>query len=161
MKEIGLKLKGKREESGLSIKEVAVDLKVEEDEIKSLEDGIKDNFKDINILKELISNYAKYLGFDSEELLDEFNEYLFEQTSRISLDDINKALEVKLENEKDKVSSPYTIEKKEKNKFLIFGIVFGIVLFLIFFASYFIVSDLFGEEDNNTEDNVSYLIGGM
>ena len=48
MKEIGLKLKEKREESGLSLGEVAVDLKVEDDEIKSLEEGIKDNFKDIN-----------------------------------------------------------------------------------------------------------------
>jgi len=159
MKEIGLKLKGKREESGLSIKEVAVDLKVEEDEIKSLEDGIKDNFKDINILKELISNYAKYLGFDSEEMLDQFNEYLFDQTSRISLEDIQKARELKEEKEKDKIVSPYTLNKRDKSKISLFAGIIILVLLVVFFISYFLVKNIVS---NNRVDrvNVSYMMGG-
>ena len=116
MKEIGLKLKTKREENGLSVLEVADDLKVTASDISDLEEGLRDNFKDIDKLKTLIGEYAKYLGFDREEMIDKFNEYLFEQTSRISLEDIQKAKELKDKKEKNKISSPYTIEKKEKNK---------------------------------------------
>ena len=70
MKEIGLKLKTKREENGLSVLEVADDLKVTASDISDLEEGLRDNFKDIDKLKTLIGEYAKYLGFDKEEMID-------------------------------------------------------------------------------------------
>ena len=158
MKDIGLKLKNKREENGLSIDEVAEDLKVSVRAIENLEEGSRDNFKDITVLKALIQDYAKYLGFDSEKMLDEFNEYVFDQTSRISLEDIKKAKELKIENEKEKISSPYTIEKKEKGlrPLIIGGIVFTLVV--VFCVSYFVVSRII-EQDRN-DSNVSYKIGG-
>ncbi len=158
MKEIGLKLKTKREENGLSVLEVADDLKVTASDISDLEEGLRDNFKDIDKLKTLIGEYAKYLGFDREEMIDKFNEYLFEQTSRISLEDIQKAKELKDKKEKNKISSPYTIEKKEKNKIII-GIVIAVILIFVFFISYFIVNKIV--MDKKTSDiGVSYLIGG-
>lgn len=158
MKEIGLKLKTKREENGLSVLEVADDLKVTASDISDLEEGLRDNFKDIDKLKTLIGEYAKYLGFDKEEMIDKFNEYLFEQTSRISLEDIQKAKELKEKKEKNKVSSPYTIEKKEKNKVII-GIVVAVILIFVFFISYFVVNKIV--MDKKTSDiGVSYLIGG-
>lgn len=158
MKEIGLKLKTKREENGLSVLEVADDLKVTASDISDLEEGLRDNFKDIDKLKTLIGEYAKYLGFDREEMIDKFNEYLFEQTSRISLEDIQKAKELKDKKEKNKISSPYTIEKKEKNKIII-GIVVAVILIFVFFISYFVVNKIV--MDKKTSDiGVSYLIGG-
>ncbi len=158
MKEIGLKLKTKREENGLSVLEVADDLKVTASDISDLEEGLRDNFKDIDKLKTLIGEYAKYLGFDREEMIDKFNEYLFEQTSRISLEDIQKAKELKEKKEKNKISSPYTIEKKEKNKVII-GIVVAVILIFVFFISYFLVNKIV--MDKKTSDiGVSYLIGG-
>ncbi len=158
MKEIGLKLKTKREENGLSVLEVADDLKVTASDISDLEEGLRDNFKDIDKLKTLIGEYAKYLGFDREEMIDKFNEYLFEQTSRISLEDIQKAKELKEKKEKNKIFSPYTIEKKEKNKVII-GIVVAVILIFVFFISYFVVNKIV--MDKKTSDiGVSYLIGG-
>ena len=140
------------------MKEVADDLKVTASDISDLEEGLRDNFKDIDKLKTLIGEYAKYLGFDKEEMIDKFNEYLFEQTSRISLEDIQKAKELKDKKEKNKISSPYTIEKKEKNKIII-GIVIAVILIFVFFISYFIVNKIV--MDKKTSDiGVSYLIGG-
>ena len=158
MKEIGLKLKTKREENGLSVLEVADDLKVTASDISDLEEGLSDNFKDIDKLKTLIGEYAKYLGFDKEEMIDKFNEYLFEQTSRISLEDIQKAKELKDKKEKNKISSPYTIEKKEKNKIII-GIVVAVILIFVFFISYFIVNKIVMNK-KTSDIGVSYLIGG-
>lgn len=158
MKDIGLKLKEKREENGLSIEEVADDLKVTSGDIENLEEGLRDYFKDIDVLKKLICDYSKYLGFDSNEMIDWFNEYLFDQTSRISLEDIEKAKELKEEKEKDRVSSPYTIEKKEKNK-IYFGILITFILLVVFFVSYFVVIKVVNAE-NIEEDDVSYMIGG-
>ena len=78
MKNIGLKLKDKREENGLSIEEVAEDLKMRPSQISSIEEGKTEDFKDVFYLKYFIRDYAKYLGLDSERILDEFNEYLFD-----------------------------------------------------------------------------------
>lgn len=159
MKDIGLKLKNKREENGLSITEVADDLKIKFSDVESLEEGIRDNFKDINFLKNLIQDYAKYLGFDSEEMLDQFNEYLFDQTSRISLEDIQKARELKEEKEKDKIVSPYTLNKRDKSKISLFAGIIILVLLVVFFISYFLVKNVVS---NNRVDrvNVSYMMGG-
>ena len=91
MKDIGLKLKEKREENGVSIEEAAEDLKLRPSQIVSIEEGKKEDFDDVFYLKYFIRYYAKYLGLDGEELVDEFNEYLFDYTSKIPLDAIEKA----------------------------------------------------------------------
>ena len=88
MKDIGLKLKEKREENGVSVEEAAADLKMRPSQIISLEEGKKEDFKDVMTLKYFIRDYAKYLGLDGEKLVDEFNEFLFDFTSKIPVDKI-------------------------------------------------------------------------
>ena len=111
MKNIGTKLKDKREENGLSIEEVSED------------------FKDVFYLKYFIRDYAKYLGLDSEKILDEFNEYLFDRTSKIPVDLIEKAKNEK-KNEEE-VVSPYTKENNKKIRIPKWIIGLGIVIIVI------------------------------
>ena len=155
MNEIGLKFKEKREEDGLSVSEVAEDLKVEESDIECLEDGNKDHFSDIYTLKDLISNYAKYLGFDSEEVVDKFNEYMFSATSRISLDDIEKARKLKQLSIKNDVSSPYTNIKTNKKNAFVYGIIIFVILLIVFFVSYALVNKFLNTRNNY--NNISYV----
>ena len=82
MDSIGSILKDTREQSGVSIKEASEDLNINEAFLLNIEEGKIGCFKDIFELKEYISNYAKYLGLDSEKLIDDFNEYMFEYTSK-------------------------------------------------------------------------------
>ena len=115
MKEIGEALKDARENIGLSLEEVANDLKLRPSQIESIESGNVEAFKDVFYLKSLIRDYSKYLGLDYDDMIDEFNEYLFDHTSRISLDDIKKAKKKASKKQKidpNRVASPYTIEKK-------------------------------------------------
>ena len=157
MKEIGLKLKNKREENGVTKEEAASDLKVETSQIESIEEGRKEDFEDILALKELIQDYAKYLGLDGEELLDEFNEFLFEQTSKISLTDIEEAIKEKEIREKDlKILSPYTVEKN--NKKTICGIVIGLIILIIIGAVCYML--LYSNKTSKTtvNSNVSYKL---
>lgn len=112
MKEIGQKLRETRLEMEISVSEAASDLKLSSSQIEELEDGNIEAFSDIFYLKYFIRDYAKYLGLDYEELVDDFNEYLFDYTSKISLDDIKNAKEKAVKEEKNLVKSPYTVEKK-------------------------------------------------
>ena len=135
MKEIGEKLKEARESMGITIEEAASDLKIRASQVESIEDGDKDAFKDIFYLKMFIKNYSKYLGLDSDKMVEEFNEYLFDFTSKISIDDIRKAEKEQKKKNKGlktvKIASPYTVEKQEHQvpRFLIIlGIIISIVI---------------------------------
>ena len=92
MKEIGEKLKDARENIGISIEEAAEDLKIRPSQIEDIEQGNMDAFQDVFFLKYFIRDYSKYLGLDYENVVDEFNEYLFDYTSKISLSDITSKL---------------------------------------------------------------------
>lgn len=146
MKEIGEKLKAARESIGIPLEEASTDLKIDKTQLENLEKGNMETFKDIVNVKYLIRDYAKYLGLDKEDLVDDFNEYLFDYTSKISLEDIKEA-KAKKEGKDNKVRSPYTTikEKKEVNVLLvviIFIIILGTALTI---HSYFI---------NTKNDNV-------
>ena len=154
MKNIGLKLKEKREENGLSIEEVAEDLKMRPSQITSIEEGKKDDFKDIFYLKYFIRDYAKYLGLDSEKIIDEFNEYLFDETSKIPIDIIEQAKKEKKEDTEE-LSSPYT--KKEKNKIKIPKIIIGLfILIILIIVGYIIASNYKGNDFS--DNNITYSI---
>lgn len=153
MNEIGIKLKEKREENGVSVEEAAEDLKLRPSQITSIEEGKKEDFKDIILLKSMIKDYSKYLGLDSEEIIDQFNEYLFDYTSKIPLEVIEKAKEEKKDEVKEFVS-PYTNVKKDNNTFKIILIcvvilVIGVVGFLIFNSK---------QNSSKINDNVTYAI---
>ena len=152
MKDIGLKLKEKREENGVSVEEVAEDLKMRPSQIISLEEGKKEDFKDVLFLKYFIRDYAKYLGLDGEEMVDEFNEFLFDFTSKIPVLEIEKA---KLNNvNKKEVISPYTSEVSDKKGLKIILLIVGIIVLLV--VSYFIMSNIKGNDFQ--DDNVTYTI---
>lgn len=157
MKEIGLKLKLKREENGVSLEEAATDLKMRASQLESIEEGRKDDFKDVFSLKYFIRDYAKYLGLDGEEMLDDFNEYLFEQTSKISLEDIEQARKEKEEREKNmKILSPYTITQKDKKKvYILIGVI--ILVVVIGIISYIAVRNQ--NKNDFVDRKVSYKIG--
>ena len=135
MKEIGEKLKEARESMGITIEEAATDLKLRPSQLENIEEGNREAFKDVFYLKMFIKNYSKYLGLDYDEMVEEFNEYLFDFTSKISIEDIKKAEKEQRKKEKKlktvKIASPYTVEKQQQKqvpKFLIIG---GIVLILV------------------------------
>lgn len=141
MNDIGIKLKAAREKIGISLEEAAEDMKVSLEQINEIETGEMDNFQDIYFLKYFIRDYAKYLGLDKEELVDEFNEYLFDYTSKLSLEEIKKEVK-QVKDELNRIKSPYTIER-ETNNFLQYFICLVIILLILIvgFLIYFIATD--------------------
>lgn len=139
MNEIGEELQYARESSGVSLNEASKDLGIKVEILENIEDGRTGAFKDIFELKEYISSYAKYLGLDEQELIDEFNEYMFEYTSKIPIKEIEKTIELKIKEEKkdDTISSPYTKQAKKYNKWVyitIYAFIFLLVMFAIIWS---------------------------
>lgn len=154
MKEIGEYLKETRIEAGVSLDEAAEDLNLSENVLENIESGNVRAFKDIYALKDDVIAYAKYLGIDSEKIEDEFNEFLFEKTSKISVADIMNAQRVKDEEEnKRQVISPYTMEYKEKKNLK--PIYFSILLIFIAIIVIYLISLYL----NKTPDRVDELRG--
>ena len=129
MKELGEQLNLLRKSNGVTIDEASHDLGIDSTLLESIEKGNFKVFKDVYELKKDVKSYAKYLGMDPKSISDEFDDYLFEKTSKISLEDIKEVAEK--ENKEDRVSSPYTEIKKTKYDFA--PIVLAIVL--LFFIS--------------------------
>lgn len=155
MKNIGLKLKEKRIQNGLSIDEVAEDLKLRPSQIESIEEGRKDDFKDIFYLKYFIRDYAKYLGLDSDKMLDEFNEYLFDETSKIPVDMIKEAKKEKSEVVSNEKVSPY--KKSSKKKLGVPKIIIGLIaLVVLIIVGYILVSNYKGNDFS--DKNITYSI---
>ena len=164
MKEIGEKLKETRESMGISIEEAAEDLKIKPSQLTSIEEGNRDAFKDIFYLKYFIRDYSKYLGLDYESMVDEFNEFVFDYTSKLSIEDIKKATNKNKDNKQvKKISSPYTIDKEEKKKFPVF-IVLGLIIIVICIIAYFVLSSFYDNDDKkdkkniNNKNEVAYLL---
>ena len=134
MKELGEYLQDVRRNNGVSLEEAASDLKVDELLLENIESANIRAFKDIYSLNDLIKEYAKYLGLDPLKVQEEFNDFLFEHTSKISLDDIMAAKKKKeLEENTKKIQSPYTKEYKRKIKkwpIILFGISFVLAIII-------------------------------
>lgn len=138
MDNIAEMLKMAREDSGIELSEVSKDLGINEVTLMNIEEGKIGAFKDIFELKELLSNYVKYLGIDEEKILDEFNEYLFDYTSKIPVKDVEKKIdEINKDNEENKVLSPYTISPIKSHKgfyILLYILLFALVIAAIFWS---------------------------
>lgn len=150
MKEIGEFLKTARINNGVSLEEAAEDLKFSVNQLENIEDGNIRAFKDVFALKNLVKEYGKYLGVNTDEIIDEFNDFMFEHTSKISLDDILEARKLAKEKdieEKPKIVSPYTNIKNSKFEFdrmkikKILFLLGGVVLFIILILIYFKLND--------------------
>ena len=155
MKEIGEYLKEVRINNGVSLEEASEDLNLSVSQLENIEEGNIRAFKDVFALKELVRDYAKYLGLELEQIMDEFNDFMFEHTSKISLEDIMEAKAIKVqEEEKEKIASPYTkipTEKKVSLKLII--IVSLVTLFVLFLI--FIVIKIGSSEDKVTTELIS------
>ena len=140
MKELGEYLKQTRISNGVSITEACEDLDFSTSHLENIESGNVRAFKDVYELKNSIKLYAKYLGLDSDKVVDEFNNFLFQYTSKISLDDIAAAQKRK-EAEEKKVKSPYTKEYKEKiNVWPFVYAAIGFILFIVIL--YLVISNI-------------------
>ena len=111
VKEIGNTFKERREEIGIKLEEAAGDLEITVAQLENLEDGNINAFKDIFFLKELIKKYATYLNVNEEELMEDFNDFVFDYTSKIPVEEIEKLEE---KETRKRISSPYT-RKKVRN----------------------------------------------
>ena len=156
MKEIGNKLKSARESMGITIEEAAADLKIRPSQLDSIEEGRKEDFKDVFYLKMFIKNYSKYLGLDSDEMVEEFNEYLFDFTSKISIEDIKKAEKEQKKKAKKlktvKIASPYTVEKNREKQIPTFLLVGALVIFIIIIVYLLVV--FFTKEDREVSNTI-------
>ena len=149
MKELGDYLKRTRISNGVSIAEAAEDLDLSTVQLENIESGNVKAFKDVYVLKEDVRQYAKYLGLNPEKVIDEFNGFLFEHTSKISLEDIKMA-QKKMEEEVKKATSPYTKEYKKKVGPWPFIIAIVLIVF-IFIILYLIISTINKAPERTTE----------
>ena len=128
MKEIGEFLRQERRKNGVGIKEASEDLNINSQLLEAIESGNYKAFKDVFELKNVIRNYAKYLGLNVDDILDEFNDFIFEKTSKISLDDIKNA---KKNDEKVvHIASPYTKIKHTRYDLAPIVLLIAILLFI-------------------------------
>ncbi len=147
MEEIAELLKGTREESGIELSEVSKDLDISVVVLENIEDGKIGSFKDIFLLKEYLTNYAKYLGLDSTKILENFNEYLFEYTSKIPIKEIEKTIELNTKELEDRVASPYTVDKPKSNKGL-YVLIYLSILLLVIFAIFWSINQITVDKKN-------------
>lgn len=156
MNEIGATLKSTRETTGISLEEASNDLKIKVLILENIEEGNIGCFKDIFVLKDYIYDYAKYLGLDPDKITDEFNEYLFEYTSKIPVKEIEKAVreQAKENPVENKISSPYTntVTKFKKTNYLLLYILVAILVILAIVWSIKQITI-----NNEVTDEISYI----
>ncbi len=156
MKIIGETLKEAREKIGISIEEASEDLKIRPSQLQEIENGDFKSFKDVFYLKNFIKEYSKYLGLDSVEIIDEFNEFLFDYTSKIPMDKIEEAIKVAEKDRKNEVVSPYTKVNKTKKSSILMVSICLVIGILVLFIIYFLVQQL--NVKNNAKDSISMNI---
>ena len=152
MKELGESLSILRKNNGVSLEEASNDLGVNDKELEAIENGNFKVFKDVYELKKVMISYAKYLGLDEEKIIDEFNDFLFEKTSKISKEDLLNA-KAKEEKVEEKVSSPYTKIGKTRYDFA------PIVLLIVLLAFIFLVVYLVLAHIKNNDEVSNELMG--
>lgn len=115
MKKIGLLLKQRREELGLSIEEVSHRTRLTIKYIKAIEEGDISYFKDdLSYLRFFLRSYCETIDLDFCELKDLLNESINDYTASFSIDTMERhqAIENNIRNR----SNAITREKKSTNK---------------------------------------------
>lgn len=148
MKELGEYLKEQRDANGINLEEAADDLSISVMELENIEAGNTRAFKDIYALRDMIKKYAKYLGLDVKKVSAEFNDFLFEHTSKISIEDIVSAKNKKDEEDSKTIKSPYTKEVKRSIDFapIVLCVLVCILIVLVIYL-------LVGSISKSTVDN--------
>jgi cytoskeletal protein RodZ len=144
-----------REEAGVSLGEASKDLEIKEVILENIEDGNIGCFKDIFVLKDYIYDYAKYLGINPDKVIDEFNEYMFEYTSKIPVKEIEKMIKEQEANEpKKEIVSPYTVSPKKHNKNM-YILIYIIAIFLLIITVFWCVKQIVINQE--TTSVISYV----
>ena len=133
MKELGDYLSETRKNNGVSIEEASEDLNISINNLRNIELGNVRAFKDMLEVRETVKLYSKYLGLNPDEVVDEFNDFLFEHTSKIKLQDILDAEENTKKEKSNEPVSPYTKSKTSKinkNYFIVAGAIFMFIIFI-------------------------------
>ena len=165
MKEIGQKLKEKREENGVSLEEAADDLKIRASQLESIEKGNKEDFKDVSDeeFKNMLNNpiYYEAVEKDSNENTDEDVEELDECS-------LNENVSNYLSNMYKNVKSFETTRcSLDQNKLIIEGILqdlhkvhkdFNICILRYFNPIGAHKSGLIGEDPNGIPNNLMPFI---
>ena len=141
MDEIGKNFKLSRVDSGLSLDEVSNDTSIPKNALEQIEEGNIGSFKDIFVLREYLVTYAKYLLMDDKKVIDKFNEYMFEYTSKLSPEKIEKEMIKKASEDKKKleesqaikISTPY-LNDHQSHSFKKLFISIGIIIVLVIIA---------------------------
>ena len=156
MKELGEYLKEQRETNGINLDEAADDLSISVMELENIEAGNTRAFKDIYNLRDMIKKYAKYLGLDVKKVALEFNDFLFEHTSKISIEDIMAAKNKKDEESSKTISSPYTKDVKKKIDFapIVLCVLVCILIVLVVYLIIGAVSSNAGNKKTSELKNV-------
>ena len=159
MVEAGETLKSTREAAGVSIDEASKDLNIPVIVLEQIEDGSIGSFENIYELKQYLLDYAKYLGVNTETITLKFNEYMFDYTSKIPMDEIEKAVREKNKEkeDEDRIFSPYTrVYPREKTMpYIITGVV---VIILVILAIVWSVKQI--TINNNSTDMIGYIVVG-
>ena len=145
MNEIGNLLKSTREVTGISLEEAGNDLEIKPVILDNIENGNMGCFKDIYVLKDYIKSYAKYLGLDPNKIINEFNDYIFEYTSKIPVKEIEEKMKEKKkleETQEIKISSPYTTDDNSKYKSKSYIILYILVIALVALAIFWAVKQI-------------------
>jgi len=154
--EAGEALRSTSESSGVSIDEASKDLNIPVIVLEQIEDGSIGSFEDIYDLKQKMVEYAKYLGLNTETVINKFNEYMFDYTSKIPMDEIEKQVREKNKEkeDEDRIFSPYTrVYPKEKTMpYIITGIV---VIILVIIAIVWSIKQI--TIDNSSTDIIGVL----
>ncbi len=151
---VGLELRSAREDAGVSIEEASKDLDIKIEYLLNIEEGKIGCFKDIFELKNYISSYAKYLGLDGDKLIDEFNEYLFEYTSKIPLKEIEVKAKKEKKEETKKVVSPYT-RKPRKYSNIFYIAIYILIILLVILVVFWSVKQI--TIDNNITSQIGFV----
>ena len=151
MKELGECLRRTRIKNGVSLTEACEDLELSTSHLENIESGNVRAFKDVYELRDDVKRYAKYLGLDADKIVDEFNGFLFQHTSKISLDDIKSAQSKKEELlNKKSVKSPYTMEYKQRKS--VFPVVIFILVMVIISLIVYIILLNINKAPNRTDE---------
>ena len=149
-------MKKTREDTGITIEEAGNDLDIKPVVLDNIENGNIGCFKDIYVLKDYIRDYSKYLGLDPEKTVNDFNEYIFEYTSKIPVKDIEEKMkeQQKIEETQEiKISSPYT-EENNKYKSKLYIVLTAIVIVLVGLAIFWSIKQI--TIDNQTTTMISW-----
>jgi cytoskeletal protein RodZ len=129
MKEIGKILREKREQMKMSLSDIHKVIKVHEKYLIAIEEGDMSAFSAEVYYKSFIRSYAKYLGFNPEEIIEMYNEYNLKQK-------LNNAEKTLIDNSKLVKKTSYKEKLVFYMKKLLIVLIIGIAMVFLFIFLY-------------------------